>query len=89
MSDDRNLTCEEALRFLAAYLDGELEGASTDRDVENHLARCRSCYSRADFEKRVKLQLGTLGRSDVRPEFAERIRRLMSRFPVSPETPET
>lgn len=89
MSDERILTCEEALRFLAAYLDGELEDPSTDRDVERHLTRCRSCYSRADFEKGMKLQLGALGRSEVRPEFAERIRRLMSRFPASPDTPET
>ena len=75
MTDARVLTCDEALRFLAEYLDGELEHA-TDRDVESHLARCRSCYSRADFEKRLKLQVAALGRSEVSPELAERIRRL-------------
>lgn len=76
MTDARILTCDEALRFLAEYLDGELEQA-TDRDVESHLARCRSCYSRVDFEKRLKLQVAALGRSEVSPEFVERIRRLM------------
>ncbi len=84
MTDARILTCDEALRFLAEYLDGELEHA-TDRDVESHLARCRSCYSRVDFEKRLKLQVAALGRSEVSPEFAERIRRLMSRFTTSAE----
>lgn len=88
MKDERILTCDEALRFLAAYLDGELADA-TDRDVESHLARCRSCYSRADFEKRMKLQVAALGRSAVSPEFAERIRRLMSRFTASADTPES
>jgi len=87
MSDERNLTCEQALRFLAAYLDGELQDA-TDREVESHLARCRSCYSRVDFEKRVKQQLAVLGRTDVRPEFTERIRRLLGQFAASPDTPE-
>ena len=88
MTDERVLNCEEALRYLAAYLDGELEDA-TDRDVESHLARCRSCYSRADFEKRMKLQVAALGRSEIRPEFAERIRRLVHRFTASADTPES
>lgn len=88
MSGKRDLTCEEALSFLAAYLDGELEGAA-DGDVESHLARCRGCYSRADFERRLKGRLASLGQSAVRPEFAERIQQLMSAFPPAPQTPES
>jgi anti-sigma factor (TIGR02949 family) len=86
MSGTRVLTCEEALHFLATYLDGEL-GPETDRELEAHLARCRSCYSRADFERRLKDRLAGLGQSDVRREFAERMRRLMDAFPGS--TPES
>jgi len=86
MTDERVLTCEEALRFLAEYLDGQLEQAE-DRDVEGHLARCRSCYSRAEFEKQLKQQVAALGSSDVRPEFVERIREMMSRFIASPTAP--
>jgi anti-sigma factor (TIGR02949 family) len=85
MSDHPVLTCEEALRFLAAYLDGEL-GEAGDREVESHLARCRSCYSRAEFEKRMKQRVGTLGRPEVPAEFAARIRRLVDRFTASPHT---
>jgi len=88
MSGQRDLTCEEALGFLAAYLDDELEGA-TERDVESHLARCRSCYSRADFEQRLRGQLASLGQSTVRPEFAERIQQILSTFPPAPQTPES
>jgi anti-sigma factor RsiW len=84
MKDERILTCEEALRFLAAYLDGELE-PGMDHEVEDHLARCRSCYSRADFEKRLKERVATLGRSEVSLTFADRIRRLMGRFEASPD----
>ena len=86
MSEARALTCEEALTFLAAYLDGELreegDGASAG-ELEQHLARCRSCFSRVEFEKRMKQRLGTLGRSDVRPEFADRVRGLLDRFGTS------
>jgi anti-sigma factor RsiW len=79
MSNERVLTCEEAVGFLAAYLDGELEGA-TPGEIEAHLTRCRSCYSRAEFERRMKAQLATLGRTDVRPEFTDRLRRLLNQF---------
>jgi anti-sigma factor RsiW len=71
--------CEEALRLLASYIDGELAGG--DRiDLERHLQTCRSCYSRAEFEKRLKTQLGELRRRPVNPAFEERIRRLIRRF---------
>lgn len=88
MRGERVLTCEEALRFLTAYLDGQLEDVE-DREVESHLGRCRSCYSRADFERRLKQQVAALGRSDVRPEFVERIRQLMGRFVTPPTAPES
>lgn len=88
MIGKRDMTCEEALSFLAAYLDGELESAA-DSDVESHLARCRSCYSRAEFERRLKGRVAALGRSAVRTEFAERIQQLMNAFPPAPQTPES
>ena len=87
MSGTRVLTCEEALQFLATYLDGEL-GSGADRELEDHLARCRSCFSRADFERRLKDRLAALGQSDVRREFAERMQRLMRAFPGSTSNPE-
>ena len=79
MSEARVLTCEEALRFLAAYLDGELQGTG-EQDVQDHLARCRSCFSRAEFEKQLKQRVGALGRTEIRPEFAERVRGLLDGF---------
>ena len=88
MSGIRVLTCEEALRFLAAHLDGEL-GPGTDRQVEEHLARCRACFSRADFERRLKERLAALGQATVRPEFAERMHRLMRAFPSADPIRET
>jgi anti-sigma factor RsiW len=83
------LSCEEALRFLAAYLDGELAGASP-REIEDHLARCRSCYSRAEFERRMKQELAALakGRTDVPAAFSDRIRRLLGQFAGTPDIPE-
>ena len=86
MSEAKIITCEEALRLLAEYLDGELGGAHR-HDVEKHLARCRSCFSRAEFETRLKAQLSQLKQLPVQPKFEERIRALISRFAIVPGVP--
>lgn len=72
--------CEEALRRLAAFLDGELD-PSEAAEVERHLETCRSCYSRAEFERRLRDRL----QSDLRPatvpaELEERVRRIVRGF---------
>ncbi|MFP3948399.1 MAG: anti-sigma factor family protein [Gemmatimonadota bacterium] len=74
------LTCDQAIRLLALYLDGELDGRSRVERLEEHLRICQSCYSRHEFEKGLKEQLARLGREPVRPEFEKRIRNLVSRF---------
>jgi anti-sigma factor RsiW len=70
------LNCEEALRLLATYLDEELEPGST-REVTQHLDTCRSCYSRAEFERRLKGQLAELRQGPVDNGFEQRIRALI------------
>jgi anti-sigma factor RsiW len=74
--------CEEALRLLALYLDRELSTGSS-RLVERHLERCRSCWSRAEFESRLRERLAELGREPVRPELAGRIQALVRNFAVA------
>lgn len=55
--DDRHdIGCLEALEVFYAYLDGELDPDSVD-DFEHHLAHCRSCYSRAEFEALITERL--------------------------------
>lgn len=83
MSNSEPINCEEALRLLAVYLDGELHGAE-HMSVEQHLKTCRSCYSRSEFERRLKTELSHLGRDDVRPAFEQHIRQLITQFTASP-----
>lgn len=80
MTEDERVRCEEALRLLAAYLDGELADAE-DAALERHLETCRSCWSRAEFERQLRSRLGELRRGGVRPAFEQRIRELIRRFP--------
>jgi anti-sigma factor (TIGR02949 family) len=82
MSDPMPMTCDEALRLLAAFLDDELQGGAHE-GVERHLELCRSCFSRAEFERRLKTEVGRLGREEVPPGFQERIRHLLSSFAPS------
>lgn len=80
MPDIRN--CEDALRLLAAHLDRELDAATRARMVA-HLETCRSCYSRAEFEQRLKKSLAELGHEPVRPELSTRVRSLIRSFAVT------
>ena len=74
--------CEDALRVLAEHLDGELE-PEAGAQLERHLAKCRSCYSRAEFEKRLKAQVAQLADEPVEPKLAGRVQSMIRKFKVS------
>jgi anti-sigma factor (TIGR02949 family) len=46
----RHVDCEEAMRCLWDYLDGELSPAE-ERAVRTHIAICTRCYPRMAFDK--------------------------------------
>lgn len=87
MKGETITNCEDALRLLAGYLDGEL-GLTEQESVEQHLNLCRSCWSRAEFERRLKAQLLALREAVVPGPFEQRIRELIAQFdqPSSPQT---
>lgn len=82
MSEHEIERCEDALRLLAAHLDGELE-AATRAELERHLSTCKSCYSRAEFEKRLKSQVASVGHTEADPELTARVRTLIDQFTVT------
>ncbi len=74
------IDCEEVLRSLERYLDGELPaGARTE--VEEHLAHCGPCMDRAGFRRRLKALLASRCRSEVPPELYARVRALLEEPP--------
>lgn len=75
-------SCEDALRLLAAHLDRELD-APASQQVERHLEICRTCYSRAEFEKRLKERVAELGQEPVRAELTDRVQTLIRTFNVA------
>ena len=73
-----DMECEEALGRLFAFLDHEL--ADDEREaMQSHLLRCRSCFSRASFERRLKDKLREL-REDTAVSASERIEKLLQSF---------
>lgn len=73
------MTCEQALKRLAAFLDRELEQSEAEH-VQHHLQRCKSCYSRAEFERRLKTQLGELRSESVSSGLEQRIRSILQSY---------
>lgn len=75
--------CEEALRVLAEHLDDELD-AVEEGQLLHHLETCRSCYSRAEFERQLKAQMHALAREPVPSSVAHRVQQLLCDFDPSP-----
>lgn len=79
MSNSNNISCEDVLKHLFAYLDRELDAHQHD-EVERHLRHCRACYSRAEFEKRLKGKLQTLNQEQIPEALEQRVRKLLERY---------
>ncbi|HXH23712.1 MAG TPA: mycothiol system anti-sigma-R factor [Vicinamibacterales bacterium] len=79
MDEIRGIDCEEALRRLFDYLDAEL-GSEPRRELEQHLERCRTCFSRLEFERRLKAHVRQLGTEQVPAQLRARIRQVLDRF---------
>lgn len=71
--------CEEALAVLAEHLDHELDEHRTAQ-LHAHLESCRSCYSRAEFERRLKAQIRAVGTHEPPEDFARRVQALLDSF---------
>lgn len=74
-------SCEEAMDVLAEYLDGELTTGER-AGLERHLEICRSCYSRAEFEKRLKARMAE-HRAEVPDRLRDRMRTMIRHFTVT------
>ena len=79
MSESDDASCEQALERLQEFIDRELPDSEYE-SVERHQRRCRSCFSRKEFESRLKQRLSALSSDDVPATWRDRIRELIKRF---------
>jgi anti-sigma factor (TIGR02949 family) len=80
MSDaPRKLECEEAIRIVLEYLDNELSRHDHEA-MEAHLSTCRSCFSRMEFEKRLKGKIGDMESQKAPATLRDRITKISGKF---------
>ena len=74
-----DISCAQALKQLVELVDRELGDAEREM-VERHLQTCRSCLSRAQFERALKGRLRAASETEVPPKTLERITSLIQEF---------
>ena len=79
MSGDCDMGCEEALKRLLELIDGELSDGEQDA-MRRHLGTCRSCFSRMEFEQRIKQRLAALPADDAPATLRQRVHDLIKGF---------
>jgi mycothiol system anti-sigma-R factor len=76
---DPVMSCEEVLEHVLEFVDREM-GEGDRLRLERHLETCRSCYSRVEFERRLKGRLTELAREEAPAPLRDRVSRLIERF---------
>ena len=75
----RNIDCEQALRQIFEFIDREL-GESDHEAMHRHLETCKSCFSRVEFERKLKAKLGDLREEKATEQMSERVKDLLKNF---------
>lgn len=73
---EQQIDCEQALRQILDYVDHELNEHERAA-MQQHLRTCKSCFSRAEFERRLKEKLGALCDEEAPSQLDERIKDLL------------
>lgn len=78
-NDARDMECEEAIQLVLEYLDNELD-THDHVALEAHIHKCRSCFTRVEFEKRLKGKVGEVPEIKAPVDLKNRIRKITERF---------
>lgn len=75
----QSMTCEEVIEQLFDHLDRELDNEVSER-MDRHLERCRDCFTRAEFEKRLREKVNEAVEVEAPDSLRRRIRRVLDEF---------
>jgi mycothiol system anti-sigma-R factor len=73
------INCEQALKQILDYIDHELDEHEQGA-MQQHLHTCKSCFSRMEFERRLKEKVGALCDDEVPSQLGARIKGLLKSF---------
>jgi len=79
MNSPRDISCDEALKHVFEFIDRELDHGR-HAEMEQHLAKCRSCFSRVEFEKRLKVKLQEAGGQKAPDSLRARVGKLLCNY---------
>jgi len=79
MNDKKMIDCEEALKRLFEYIDLELNDHKHD-EMEEHLSKCRSCYSRLEFEKKLQQHVKGVAEEKAPEQLHSKVRNLIRKL---------
>lgn len=75
----QQIDCELALKKIFEFIDHEL-GDDERATMQHHLHTCKSCFSRMEFEQRLKQKIGALRDEQPSATVSERINGLLKNF---------
>jgi anti-sigma factor (TIGR02949 family) len=75
----REIDCDEVMRQLFDYLDGEVE-ETAEHEIHHHIDECRSCFSRVEFEKVLKERVRDSREQELPESLRDRVTDLMQNF---------
>ena len=75
MTKKQPIDCEQALSRIFEFIDHELNAHEREA-MQEHMHTCKSCFSRAEFERRLKERLKRL-RDEAAPGAQARIEKLI------------
>ena len=74
------MNCEEAVEKVWQFLDKELDGEAF-AEMQKHLEECRHCFSKVEFEERLRTMLRRSCCTEQAPaELRERLTKLIRLF---------
>lgn len=75
----QQINCEQALKQILEFIDHEL-GGNELADMQHHLHTCKSCFSRMEFEQKLKQKISGLRDEQASKTVSDRINGLLKSF---------
>jgi anti-sigma factor (TIGR02949 family) len=71
------IDCKEAVSRFNSFLDSDLSGLDKN-ELVHHIAACKQCFDRLEFEKLLKQKVGDLSKTESNKALISRIEKTIA-----------